>query len=78
VNNVVAKRYPLSLAVHSELRKDLEGWLGPNAMEMPTIEWTSTFELLIGQKADLEVVHIHNPGYTNPFVFPKRIMPPGV
>jgi hypothetical protein len=74
---VVSRRYPYSLAVHSELRKHLESWLGPEGLASLVVNGGITLNKLIGEYADIETTEIENDGYRNPFVHLLEIAPKG-
>lgn len=73
---VVGKRYPRSLKQHSSLWKDLTAWLGTEGMQCLIQDGQLSLDRLKDLEADVEVAHIDN-GQKKPYVFVRRIGPPG-
>lgn len=77
-NYLVAKSYPLSDP--QKFSADFTNWLGDRfydlADENGKIE-LKKLESLIGDMADLQVVHIHNDGHKGPFRHLQTIAPAG-
>jgi hypothetical protein len=72
---IVIKKYPASTKSRSPLKKTLEGWLGKEWLKQAGENFDT--DDLVGEKADLVIKHIVNPGYDNPFVMLESIHPLG-
>jgi hypothetical protein len=69
VRYLVGKNYEPSLAKDTELRDDLESWLGCfDARQFDT-------KTLKGKEANVTVRHIHNEGRPRPFCFVSKVEP---
>lgn len=60
----------------TKLRIFLERWLGREFVQ-PIAGKTFDFNTLIGLKADIMILHIHNPGYEKPYRNLAGAYPPG-
>jgi hypothetical protein len=66
---LVGKNYEPSLAKGTELRDDLENWLGPfDVRQFDT-------DSLKGKSAMVTIRHIHNEGRPKPFCFVSKVEP---
>lgn len=61
----------------SELREFLRSWRGTDFTEEEEEEGNFDMESLIGNDADVEIAHIKNKRYANPYVLIQSIHPPG-
>jgi len=73
----VGKGYPKTLALGSELRIDLESWLGREGYSALATDGVIDLDRLIGHRADVYVTNIYNDGYDAPFVHIAKIAPEG-
>ena len=69
----VQKIYPAAICPNSALRRDLEVLLGADAlMDREQVDLDEAF----GKAAVVQVIHIHNPKYDQPFVTFDRLYSP--
>jgi hypothetical protein len=70
VRYLVGKNYEPSLRKGSELRNDIDSWLG-DQIDVRSFD-TDTLK---GRTADVTVKHIHNEGHPKPFCWVSEINP---
>lgn len=66
-----------SLEEGSELREFLRGWRGADFSEEELESGTIDLDALVGQQADLELVHFKNKRFKKPYVHIQSIHPAG-
>ena len=75
--SMAGKNYLNDLSMCSALRNDLICWRGhdltPEEYQAGSIDTNA----LLGRPADIQIGHIDNDGYGQPFVYIKAIFPPG-
>lgn len=77
-NYLVAKNYPLSDP--QKFIADFKNWLGDRFYDLADENGKIELKALdshVGEKADLQVVHIHNDGHKGPFRHLQTIAPAG-
>jgi hypothetical protein len=72
---LAGKNYKPQLSGESELRRDLESWLGENFLERYSKNGHFDPALLQGLRAGITIAHKHNSRYSKPFVFIQKIHP---